>query len=518
MLITNAHIISMTGQDIPQGILRVSRGKIVEIREGGTDEHIYPSVCPVIDLKGSTVLPGFIDSHAHILYTGLFQDAIRLGEAVTIDHVLQLIEESCSRRDPDYWVFGCELSYQNLKEKRTPSREELDRVSSRNPVWLVSETCHSSVTNSLGLQRIDLPKGVPGVETDLSSGNPTGRFLTDQAHFGASRRILSSLSDQEVRRMVERVCYNAAEKGVTSIHAMDGSPDSDRVFLKLFETIPLMPIQITPYFQTMDVDRVLELGLPRIGGCLTLDGAWPEHTVALKEPYLDRPDSRGMLFYTDEQVERFVQRAHREGLQATMHAIGDAAIEQILKAYERTFGKEKNTRHRHRIEHFSLPLGDQIARAADLGIVVAMQPMFSYLWGGPGGDYVRYLGEERASQVEDFRTILDHGLIICGGSDSPVTPLNPIRGVHAAVNNPFPQHRVTVEEALRMFTVYGAWAAFEEDKRGTIEEGKAADLVVLKDNPKTREPGKLSEIEVEMTMVGGRIVYESGIKRIQTSG
>jgi predicted amidohydrolase YtcJ len=511
MLLTNAHILPMTDREIPQGTLRIGRGRILEIRERGAEEQVDPSVCPVIDLKGGTVLPGFIDSHAHMLYTGLFQDGILLSGAITIDEVLQLVEENCSKRQQGYWVFGSGLSHENLEEKRTPSRQELDRVSPRNPVWLVSKTCHSSTANTLALQRIGLPADLPGVETDISTGEPTGRFLTDQAHFGASRRILGSLKEQEVRRMVERVCSDAAEKGVTSIHAMDGSPDSDRVFLKLFETIPHMPIRIVPYFQTLDVDKVLELGLPRIGGCLTLDGAWPEHTVALRDPYRDRTDSRGMLFYTDEQVEQFVERAHREGLQATMHAIGDAAIEQILRAYEKAFGKEKNTRHRHRIEHFSLPLGDLADRAADLGIVVAMQPMFSYLWGGPEGDYVRYLGEERANQIEDFRSILDRGLIICGGSDSPVTPLNPLMGIHAAVNNPFRQHRVSVDEALRMFTVHGAWAAFEEDERGTIEEGKAADLVVLTGNPKALEPGKLSEIGVEMTIVGGRIVYDSGL-------
>ncbi|MEW6669755.1 MAG: amidohydrolase [Thermodesulfobacteriota bacterium] len=499
----------MTEREIPQGTLRIGRGKILEIREGEAEEQIDASVCPVIDLQGRTVTPGFIDSHAHMLYTGLFQDAILLSGAVSIDEVLQLVEEGCLKQLQGHWVFGSGLSHQNLKEKRTPSREELDRVSQRNPVWLVSETCHSSTANTLGLQRIGLPADLPGVETEVSTGKPTGRFLTDQAHFGASRRILGSLEEQEVRRMVERVCSDAAEKGVTSIHAMDGSPDSDRVFLKLFETIPHMPIRITPYFQTLDVDRVLELGLPRIGGCLTLDGAWPEHTVALREPYRDRSESRGMLFYTDEQVEQFIKRAHREGLQATMHAIGDAAIEQIIRAYEKAFDKEKNLRHRHRIEHFSLPLGDLVDRAADLGIVVAMQPMFSYLWGGPGGDYVRYLGEERASQIEDFRSILDHGLIVCGGSDSPVTPLNPLMGIHAAVNNPFPRHRVSVDEALRMFTVYGAWASFEEESRGTIEEGKAADLVVLSEDPGSVDPGGLAEIKVELTVAGGRIVYDS---------
>ncbi len=138
-----------------------------------------------------------------------------------------------------------------------------------------------------------------------------------------------------------------------------------------------------------------------------------------------------------------------------------------------------------------------------------MQPMFSFNIGGPDGAYVEYLGEERANRVEDFRALIDKGITVCGGSDSPITPIDPIMGIHAAVNNPFVHHRVSVEEALQMFTSNGASAAFEEDLKGTIEVGQLADLVVLEDNPKTLASGRLRDIRVSMTVVGGRTVWQS---------
>ncbi|MBW1801546.1 MAG: amidohydrolase [Deltaproteobacteria bacterium] len=387
--------------------------------------------------------------------------------------------------------------------------EELDQVSPKNPVWLVSDTCHSSVVNSIGFREIGLPDDFPGVEKAPATGKPTGGFVTDQSHFSASRRIFASLKKEDIKDLIEKVCHAAIGRGVTTLHAMDGSPDSDRVFMKVLGCIPEMPLKIIPYFQTMDVERVLGLGLPRIGGCLTLDGAWPEHTVALMEPYHDLPHSKGILFYRDEQVNGFVRKAHEADLQIAMHAIGDAAIEQLLRSYEDVMEMVPRADHRHRIEHFSLPLNDHIERAKNLGLTAAVQPMFSYEWGGNQGAYVQYLGEERAGRIENFRALLDHKMNICGGSDSPVTPVNPLLGIHAAVNNPFFDHRITVDEAIRLFTYNGAYAAFEEKDKGSIEVGKSADLVVLSENPRTVDSEKIRDIGVIMTLVDGQIVYEA---------
>jgi len=507
LILTNGHILTMAGREIPRGALRIVDGKIAQVIEGDLSKK-EPSSDRVMDLKRKTVLPGFIDSHAHVIFTGFSLSSVDLSHATSRDDVLEAVRDRVSQTEQGEWVFGTQLVYRNMREKRNPTMNELDQVSDKNPVWLLSDTCHSSVANSTGFEKIGLPADFPGVEKDPLTEKPTGGFITDPAHFGASRRILGSLKKEAIQSMIQMVCQRAATKGVTTLHAMDGSPDSDRNFLILLETILQAPIKVVPYFQTMDVDRVLELGLPRIGGCLTLDGAWSEHTVALKEPYHDLPESQGMLFYTDQQVERFVQRAHEAGLQIGMHAIGDMAIEQLLNSYEKALEKVPRVDHRHRIEHFCLPMPHHIERAKTLGLVVAMQPMFSYNWGGPEGTYVQYLGNERANRIEDYRVLFDKGIKICGGSDSPVTSIDPIMGIHAAVNNPFFDHRVSVEEALCMFTYNGAWSAHEENLKGSIEVGKAADLVVLTENPKALPYKNLSNLRVAMTLVDGKIVYE----------
>lgn len=308
LILTNSHILTMAGKDIPKGTLKIVGGKIVQIMRGELSQTDFCSD-RVIDLGGKTVLPGFIDSHAHVIFTGFSMDSVDLSHTHSVDDVLQAIRDRVLQTEQGEWVFGTQLAYLNLKEHRNPTMDELDQVSDKNPVWVMSETCHSSVANSTGFEKIGLPADFPGVEIDPVTKKPTGGFITDPAHFGGSRRILTSLKKEAIQTMIQTVCQRAVSRGVTTLHAMDGSPDSDRNFLILLETIPQVPIKLVPYFQTMDVDRVRELGLPRIGGCLTLDGAWSEHTVALKEPYHDLPESQGMLFYTDQQVERFIQRA-----------------------------------------------------------------------------------------------------------------------------------------------------------------------------------------------------------------
>ncbi len=509
LALANAHIITMGGRDIARGTLVIEDGKIAKILEGEGSLNLGLSSSQVIDLSGKTILPGFVDSHTHLVLTGFSIESVNLSNARSIGDVLELIRGEVSQVESGEWVFGTQLVHRLLREKRNPTIEEIDRVSPENPVWLISNTCHSSVVNTLGFQHVGLSVNSPGVEKDPATGRFTGAYVTDQSHFEAHRCIFSSLSIERIQRMIEQACNSAVRRGVTTLHALDGSPEGDRIFRILLETMPRMPLRIVPYFQTMDVNQVLDMGLPRIGGCLALDGAWLEHTVALTEPYEDFPDCRGMLFYTDDQVESFVQKAHESGLQISMHAIGDAAIEQILRAYEKALARSPRMDHRHRIEHFSLPSDDQIMRARDLGIVAAMQPMFSYNIGGPDGAYVQYLGEDRANRIEDFRALLDRGMKVCGGSDSPVTPIDPLMGIHAAVNNPFVHHRVSVEEAVQMFTGSGASAAFEEEFKGTVEVGHLADLVVLHDNPKAVNSDRLGTIRVAMTLVGGKVVWQS---------
>jgi predicted amidohydrolase YtcJ len=255
------------------------------------------------------------------------------------------------------------------------------------------------------------------------------------------------------------------------------------------------------------------LGLPRIGGCLLVDGAYAEHTAALLEPYTDDSSTKGVLYFSDEELNDFVGRGHRAGLQISMHAIGDAAIEQLLNAYEQALAADPRSDHRHRIEHFSLPTPEHIERAAHLGVALGMQPIFASM---PEGDEVgsrlpglEFLGPERYARRHPYRAIVDAGILVAGGSDSEQRPESPMAGIHAVVNHPDEERRLTVMEALSLFTTNAARIAFEEDEKGSIEPGKLADLVILGGNPLTADPRTLGDIPVRMTIVGGEIAYRS---------
>ena len=262
------------------------------------------------------------------------------------------------------------------------------------------------------------------------------------------------------------------------------------------------------YFQATDVLKAQAWGLERIGGCLLADGSYGEHTTALKEPYFDDPATRGDLYFNDRELDDFVGRAHRAGLQISLHAIGDRAIEQVLSAYERALKKWPREDHRHRIEHFSLPTRAQIEKAAELGVAVAMQPNFAALPPDhqPGAFRVagyKQLGPERISRRHPYRWILDAGVLVAGGSGTR-TP-DPLEGIRAVAAHPEEERRLTTYEALSLFTVNAARIGFQEKEKGTLEPGKAADLVVLNRNPLTLEPDRLDHVRVEMTIAGGVI-------------
>jgi len=232
------------------------------------------------------------------------------------------------------------------------------------------------------------------------------------------------------------------------------------------------------------------------------------HTAALHEPYADNPSSSGVLYFTDEKLREFVLEAHKNGLQIAMHAIGDRAVDQLLDAYENALNKHPRKDHRHRIEHIEVPTADEVKRCKELGIVLSIQPAFVYYW-DMKNFYEARLGIQRAHRIHPYRFFLSEGILIGGGSDAPVTPIDPIIGIHAAVNHLIPSHSINVLEALRLFTIDAAKLAFQEKTVGSIEEGKLADIVVLSENPMTVKRERLKEIKVEATVKNGQVTYQS---------
>ncbi|MCX7920084.1 MAG: amidohydrolase [bacterium] len=467
----------------------------------------YQSANQVIDLHGKTVLPGFIDTHVHLTDTGIDTLGVDLSEAHSIAEIQDKLANFAKHLPPGTWVIGYGYDDSVLQEKRFPTRYDLDKNLADYPVCISRRDGHSLVVNSAGLKLLQLSPETDGYEKDTQTGEPTG-IMRRVAVGQTNEKVFGQLSDEQRLKGLTTAVQFAISKGITTIHALEGgSETADKNLAVLMQYQDTLPVRIIIYHQTCDVARVQQEGFPRIGGCILVDGSIGSHTAAVTEPFNDDPGNTGVLYFTDEQLYRFIETAHCAGLQISMHAIGDRAIEQILKTYRQVLAKYPRADHRHRIEHYELPRPEQISQTAELGLILGMQPTFDYLWGGPNQLYATRLGVERSLFSNPFRTILDAGIKIAGGSDSYVTPMDPLLGIHSAVNHYSPQQRVTVDEAIRMYTTVAAYAAFEEHLKGTIEPGKLADLVVLEKNPYVVPTTELKDIPVSMTICRGEIVY-----------
>jgi predicted amidohydrolase YtcJ len=255
-------------------------------------------------------------------------------------------------------------------------------------------------------------------------------------------------------------------------------------------------------------DHTLKLG----GVKILADGSLGARTAALNRPYYDEPSTKGILCWGRKELEETIVKAQDAGFQVCVHAIGDRAINETLSAFEKVLKKKPRKDFRHRLEHASVLNKQLIRRLRRLGLIACVQPHFviSDFW------VESRLGAARARWTYPFKTLIENGVLLAGGSDCPVEPVSPLLGVYALVaRESFPEERVSVEEALRVYTVNAAFASFEEDVKGSIEVGKLADFAVLSHDPFVVKPEKIRDITVEMTIVGGKIVYSKVKKRRQ---
>jgi len=274
----------------------------------------------------------------------------------------------------------------------------------------------------------------------------------------------------------------------------------------LLKRMHTLPLDITLFLQEMNVYLTTRLGFEHLGGCILLDGSIGSYTAAMDEEYVGQSGQRGTLYEKQQKLSSFVEEAHAANVQLAFHAIGNRAIEQLLTAYQRALSRVPRYDHRHRIEHFELATDDQIHRARDLGLVISMQPAFEHFWGGPDGMYASRLGA-RWRSTNRLRTVLESGLRIAGGSDSNVTPPEPLLGMHAAVNHPNEEQRVSVAQALRMFTIDAAFAGRNEARHGSISPGKEASFVLLDADPFDVPTDELRNVGVVQTWYRGRPVF-----------
>lgn len=478
-------------------------GKIAALGPRDIVKRDAPIKTTCKDLGGATVLPGLGDAHVHFAATGFLQGAIDGGEIGSLRQLLARIAEESRRRSAGELILGLRLEHYDFPEGRSPTLQELTAAAPHNPVYLRHRTGHASFANARAFDLLNFPPGQPGVELD-DHGKPTG-YLIAQATQVATQTMYALNAEQVSYQSAFRAAAErAAKQGCTTVHALDdlGAVEA------LLQIADELPVRVFPYTQSFDLTAVEALGLSRIGGChaCALDGDFDMHTAALSEPYEGSNDDFGVLYHNDLSLQGFVLGAHERGMQLAFHAVGDRAVEQALRAFERAQLELPRPDPRHRLEHAQLISNDQIVRARDAGVILSLQPAFNHVWNHE--TYPVYIGA-RAAQIDPLKSLQQTGLHLVGGSDSTVTDLKPLLGIHAAVNHSRPAERLSVGEAVAMFSRGVAYSTFHEQQRGSIQVGMDADLTIVQDNPFAVEPTRLKDIPVMMTVVAGAVVFDA---------
>lgn len=507
LALTCAEIITMDEQNPFCDAVLIENGKITAAGRSEDIKHLAEERrIPCTDLKGKTVVPGLHDCHVHVMGTGLNAIGVDLYDCTSVADTLDKIE-AAARDGGDGWVYCTRLDESRLAEKRPPTAAEIDAVVPDRGVYIVDRGLHYTLVNTLAFNEIGFDGTEHGLVRD-AAGRVTGR-LHDKANGKARSYFYEKMTDQQRAGMLDYTASEAVKKGITTLHAMEGGDMfSDKDVPVFLEHQSRFPLDMRLYWDTENVQNILDHHLPAVGTDLLLDGSIGSRTAAFMNPYTDAPDTCGEIYFTEDFVVNHITRAHQNHLQAGFHAIGQRAITFVLDCLEKSLAVCPCADHRFRIEHFGFPDARDIDRAARLGVVISTQPSFSYLRGGPGSVYNLRLGDERERRGYPLATFVKAGIPVGGGSDSGVTPMDPVLGLHAAVNQAYPENSVDIQTALRMFTLDAAYCAFEDDQKGSIVPGKLGDLTVLSENPYTAASDKIKDIEVCMTVKNGKTVYQ----------
>jgi len=460
----------------------------------------------VIDARGKLVLPALIDSHAHVLGAARYLLEIDVHEATNTNELVDLVSSS-PHFTADFVTAGLLNANPWPADERNRIREAIDAAFPDKAVMAKSIEHHSVWLNARAWQRIKVDEQAIAIgvaDNELRKMRETGH-VHGALHEALSEALYDTYTLEERRRTLAQYLDTLPALGVGGVHALVGYGTDRAADIRLTMEVASErdDLDLLVWPRTRDIGLVCELGLPRIGGCILLDGAIGARTAALLQPYLDEPDNFGVLYFTDEEFYRFAGDCAAARLQLCVHAIGDAAIEQGIKAYENLSKDCDLHALRPRIDHFCMGTPQQCARAAALGVASGIQPTFDHFWGGEDGAYAHVLGI-RTLTANPLRTALAAGMILGGSSDAPITPLDPRLGIHAACNHTNRQEALRFDEAVRLFTEGSAAIGREEHSKGKLAPGYQADFIVM---PRETDGSNIQRTPVLTAVHRGRVVY-----------
>ena len=514
--------------------IAVKDDRIVFVGTNAAAQKLVGPNTRVVDLKGNTVLPGFTDAHQHLSGVGQREMTLNLEGTASLEDLLAKVKARVDQAKPGEWVTGRGWIETHWQPPVFPTRWDLDKVSPNNPVILGRADGHGAVANSAALKLANVDKSTPNpfggeISKDKQNGEPNGMLL--DAAQGLVRRRVPPTTAADEERAVVLGAKRDVELGWTQVQDAGGSYDEVDIFKKLYTagTIKLR-IYKAVYGPGPNAARLLDEGpiIGEFGHRLTVrtikvisDGALGSRGAALLGPYSDAPDTSGFLTVKAEELRPMLQEALRLGIQVETHAIGDRANRFILDEYEAAFkavppGQRKVVDPRWRVEHAQIVNPADIPRFAKLGIIPSMQPSHAIgdLFFAPSR-----LGMTRLAGAYAWQSFIKSGVVVPGGSDAPVERGEPMIEFYAAVARKdqkgfsgegwHPEEAVTREQALKMFTIWPAYAAFEDKLRGTIELGKLADLTILSADIMTIPAPEILKTRCLMTVINGEIVYEA---------
>jgi len=506
------------------------RGRVLATGSAAEIADLVGPDTRTVDLAGRLAVPGLNDAHQHMMSVGmgLFEVNLKGEEITSVADVLAAIKARVDTSQPGEWVMGRGYDHFNLAEKRHPLREELDQVAPDNPVYIKRTCGHMGVANSKAMQLAEIREGIAdpaGGHVEAQNGKLTG-LLQETAQQLVYRAFPKAGMDDFVAG-IEAGAKKNLSYGFTSctdpgVGLREGYRDWQAyVYARRQGRLPqrmyLMPLSgatgwperiLDMDFMTGDGDEWMRTGPLK----LFADGSAGGKTAAMSAPYADDAENFGIFIYGDEELHGYIADYHARGFQIATHAIGDAAIEQVLRGYEKAIGNVVDSDRRHRIEHCGFTNPDQIARMARIGVLPAPQAIFLYEFGDL---YIDALGYDRPAASYPMRSWIDAGLHPSGSSDGPVSQTNPFRGMYTMVTRKTSkgtvigaEEAITIEEAVGAYTVSAAYGSFEEGVKGTLQPGMLGDVAVLDTDLFATEPEAWIDAQCDLTVLGGAVAYD----------
>lgn len=509
-----------------------------KIQATGSNEDIMQLKGPnteKIDLQGKTVMPGLYDSHIHVLGTGSALQIIncRTPPAMSIQDLKKAVAEKVKEAKPGEWILGRGWDQAKLAEHRNPSRWDIDEVAPDNPVVLTRTCGHLIVANSKALEIAGISKDTPqpggGQIVMDESGEPTG-MLEEGPAMNIVRQHIPPDGIPEFMESIKAACNAFKEAGITSVIDA-GNTEGQMVAYQKLKDAGELTVRVNMMLMAKQGNESIEKSVERInnfpmisgygddllkfqGLKALIDGGIGGRTALLREPYENDPEDYGLLTVPVDDLQKLVDAANMRGMLCGIHCAGGKAMDIVIEAFRRTNELKPIKGRRFYLIHAYQPSDDNFQKCIEMGICVASQPSFLYYL---GDSFYENVGYERSKWLKPHRAWLDRGIMTAAGTDSPVTPYPPFPSLWASIARRTEvkgtqmgiEQKVTRMEAIRMYTINGAYLTFEEDIKGTIEPGKLADMIILDRDIMTCPEDDIRDTVVLQTILGGKTIYKA---------